>query len=110
MAVLRAARLGAVTGPGRGGVDAPRRSTTATTEPAMMVVASVPATSSSASERRHSAGAAGGGSPGVLSRASTVEAGAVRKTLGGRLRGHWMRGPWRAVGSRSPTHTPNGGG
>jgi hypothetical protein len=107
MAALRAARLGAATGPGRGGVDAPRRSTTATTEPAMMVVASVPATSSSASERRQSAGAAGalGGLPGVVSRASTVKAGAVRKTLG---RG--VRGPWKAVGSGSPTHTPNGGG
>src|SRR5215207_5558135 len=110
MAAFRVARLGAATGPGRGGVDAPRRSTTATTEPATMVVARVPATSSSATEWRHSAGAGAGGAaralPGIVSGApGATAAGASRRVRVGAL-----GGVGRGSGRGSPTHTPNGGG
>jgi hypothetical protein len=108
MAALRVARLGAATGPGRGGVDAPRRSTTATTEPATMVTARVPATSSGATERRHGAGVGGAGRalPGVVSRApGATAAGASRRVGVGAL-----GGVERGSGRGSPTHTPKGGG
>src|SRR5262245_6790853 len=82
MAAFRVARLGAVTGPSGGGVDAPRRSTRFTTEPATMAVARVPATASRTSERcrrGRAAGADGAGQAG-------------------------------GSGAGSPTHTPKGGG
>src|SRR4249920_4214564 len=81
MAPFRLARVGAVTGTGGGGVDAPRRSTMATMEPATMAVARVPATVRRATERRHSGGLGPSGGAGS-----------------------------RATGAGTPTHTPKGGG
>src|SRR5215218_1492564 len=85
MAAFRLLSDGAASGRGRGGVAAPRRSTTATTEPATMAVTRVPATSISAADRRQRG----------------------RSGAGAEARGI---GAGRTAGAGSPTQTPKGGG
>jgi hypothetical protein len=81
MATFSWARVGAGTWAGRGGADAPSRSTIETTDPATMATTTVPTATSRAGRRRHLGRAGGAGGAGG-----------------------------RAGTAGSPTQTPNGGG